>query len=141
MSRLRLVIDTNVFISALLSKRSNPFLVVNFAFNYHILLTSNDTLAELQDVLFRKKFDKYVTTQERQIFLKKFMNTTERVEIIQHFDDCRDPKDNCFLDLGVNGKADFIITGDKDLLVLNPFQEIEIITPDIFIYRFVKVEE
>ncbi|NEP11253.1 MAG: putative toxin-antitoxin system toxin component, PIN family [Symploca sp. SIO2C1] len=59
MSKLRLVIDTNIFISALLSKKSNPFKVVNFAFKYHIFLSSQETISEFKKVIFRKKFDKY----------------------------------------------------------------------------------
>lgn len=96
MNKLRLVIDNNVFISALLSKKSNPFNVVKFAFNYHTLLKSNETFNEIQRAIFRKKFDKYLSNEERYIFLAKFMATAENVEIIQQFNICRDAKDNCF---------------------------------------------
>lgn len=65
------------------------------------------------------------------------MTTAEEVEIIERFNVCRDPKDNCFLDLAVNGKADFLITGDDDLLVLNSFQDVEIMTAVAFVNRFV----
>ncbi len=49
---------------------------------------------------------------------------------------CRDAKDDKFIEVAFNGKADFIITGDKDLLVLNPFKNIEIITVNDFLTRF-----
>lgn len=49
---------------------------------------------------------------------------------------CRDEKDNKFLELGVSGNANIIVTGDMDLLILNPFRTVEIITPDMFIERF-----
>ncbi len=49
---------------------------------------------------------------------------------------CRDEKDNKFLDLAVIGNANIIVTGDRDLLTLNPFQTVEIITPDMFVERF-----
>ena len=52
---------------------------------------------------------------------------TERIEIKERFEDCRDPKDNFLLDLCVSGNADYLITGDDDLLALNPFRGVEII--------------
>ena len=48
-------------------------------------------------------------------------------EIKKHFDDCRDPKDNFLLDLSVAGKANYLITGDEDLLVLNPYRNTKIV--------------
>ena len=53
---------------------------------------------------------------------------------VEKIDVCRDSKDNMILELAVAGKADFIITGDKDLKVLNPFQQIQIISPADFLY-------
>ena len=53
----------------------------------------------------------------------------ERVEIISPVKACRDPKDDKFLEVAVNGEADLIMTGDKDLLALHPFRGMEIITP------------
>ncbi|MDJ0578655.1 putative toxin-antitoxin system toxin component, PIN family [Crocosphaera sp.] len=122
MNKLRLVIDTNVFISALLNFNSVPFSVIKIAFEKHILLGSAETVREIKRVLFRKKFDKYISNEERYAFLAKFLTTSQNVIIVERFNVCRDTKDNCFLNLAVNGKANFIITGDKDLLVLNPFQ-------------------
>lgn len=139
MSKLRLVLDTNILISSLLSKHSTPFFVVNYAFKHHILLGSQETLGEVEKVVFRKKFDKYLSNEERYIFLAKFMAEAEMVEIIERFNVCRDTKDNCFLDLAINGRADFLITGDEDLLVLNPFQDTEIISADSFVKRFIGV--
>jgi len=54
------------------------------------------------------------------------------IEIITKINLCRDPKDNKFLELAVNGKADYLISGDRDLLILNPFQEISILSPQAF---------
>ncbi|BAQ60912.1 hypothetical protein GM3708_1318 [Geminocystis sp. NIES-3708] len=139
MSKLRLVLDTNIFISALLSKKSIPFKVVNFAFNHHILLTSDETLTEVKRVLNRQKFDKYLSKEERYIFLTKFMKTAEKVVITKRFNACLDSKDNCFLDLAVSGKANFLISGDDDLLVLNPFENIPIITANVFASDFIEV--
>ena len=136
MTQNRIVIDTNVFISALLIKRSVPFQVVKLAFTQGIILYSDATFTELQQVIFRPKFNKYMTLEERNIFLFKFIDESKFVEIKEEIRACRDTKDDKFLELAVNGNANFIITGDADLLVLNPFREIEIITPEVFVSRF-----
>ena len=136
MNQNRIVIDTNVFISALLIKKSVPFQVVEIAFKQGIILYSDATFTELQKVIYRQKFNKYLTLEERNIFLFKFINGSEFVDIKGEIKACRDTKDDTFLELAVNGNADFIITGDLDLLVLNPFRQIEIITPEVFVSRF-----
>jgi uncharacterized protein len=136
MKNSRIVIDTNVFISALLIKKSIPFEVVNIAFKQGIIIYSDATYAELQQVFARRKFDKYLTLEERNIFLFKLANESQSIEIKKEINVCRDAKDDKFLELAVNGNADIIVTGDADLLVLNPFQEIKIITPETFVNRF-----
>lgn len=125
-----------MFISALLIKKSLPFQVVNIAFKQGVILYSDATFSELQQVLSRRKFDKYITGEERSIFLFKLANECESVEIQEEIKACRDVKDDKFLELAVNGNADLIVTGDGDLLVLNPFRGIEIITPEDFVSRF-----
>ena len=136
MKKNRIVIDTNVFISALLIRKSVPFQVVNIAFKQGFILNSDATFSELQQVLTRRKFEKYLTSEERNIFLFKLANESQSIDIKEEIKACRDAKDDKFLELAVNGNADFIVTGDADLLVLNPFRDIEIITPEIFISRF-----
>lgn len=136
MNKSRIVIDTNIFVSALLIKKSQPFQTVNYAFKQGIILYSDATFTELQQVLARRKFDKYITGKEKNIFLFKLANECESVDIKVEIKACRDPKDDKFLELAINGNADLIVTGDSDLLVLNPFRGIEIITPEIFVSRF-----
>ena len=136
MNKRRIVIDTNVFISALLIKKSQPFQVINIAFKQGIIIYSDATFTELQQVLACRKFDKYITLEERNIFLFKLANESELVEIQEEIQACRDAKDDKFLELAVNGNADLIVTGDTDLLVLNPFRGIEIITPEVFLNLF-----
>ena len=129
----RFVIDTNVLISALLFKNSVPFQAVKLAEKQGIILYSEATLQELQQVLNRKKFNKYLPLEDRQIFLIKFISSSELVSITEKITACRDEKDNKFLELAVSGNANVIVTGDLNLLILNPFQSIKIITPDVFI--------
>ena len=132
----RFVVDTNVLISALLFKNSIPFRAIELAEKQGIILYSEATLNELEQVLNRKKFNKYLSLEDRQVFLLKFISTSELVSITEKIAVCRDEKDNKFLELAVSSNANIIVTGDLDLLVLNPFQAIEIVTPDIFIDRF-----
>lgn len=132
----RFIIDTNVLISALLFKASVPFRAIALAEKQGIILYSEATLNELEQVLNRKKFNKYLSLEERQVFLLKFISTSELVSSTEKIAVCRDEKDNKFLELAVSGNANLIVTGDLDLLVLNPFQGIEILTPDIFVDRF-----
>lgn len=131
----RFVVDTNVLISALLFKSSVPFRAVELAEKQGIILYSEATLNELEQVLSRKKFNKYLSLEERQIFLLKFISSSQLVHITENITVCRDEKDNKFLDLAISGNANVLVTGDLDLLTLNPFQQVEIINPDIFIVR------
>lgn len=132
----RFVVDTNVLISVLLFKTSVPFRAIELAEKQGIILYSEATLNELEQVLNRKKFNKYLSLEDRQLFLFKFISSSQLVSITENITVCRDEKDNKFLELAVSGNANIIVTGDIDLLVLNPFQSVEIITPDMFIDRY-----
>jgi len=130
------VIDTNVLVSALLVKNSQPFQVIQKIEQEGIILYSEATISELNQVLNRQKFDKYVTKQEKEHFVIKLIHKSEQVKITETIAVCRDSKDNKFLELAVSGNADYIITGDDDLLVLHPFRNIKIITVNQFLTDF-----
>ncbi len=131
----RFVVDNNILVSALLVKNSAPFQVISKIEERDVILYSEETLLELNQVLSRKKFIKYFAIEEKQAFIFKLLEKAELVEIEESINICRDPKDDKFLELAFSGKADFIITGDQDLLVLNPFRNIEIITANDFLSR------
>jgi putative PIN family toxin of toxin-antitoxin system len=133
MTRRRVVLDTNTLISRLLSRHSIPARAVDLAIADHQILTSEATLIELADVLGRAKFDPYVTIGERQDFLRTFDRIAERIEVLRPVRACRDPRDNKFLELAIDGEADVIVTGDDDLLVLHPFRGVSILTPARFL--------
>ena len=134
-ARDRVVIDTNALISRPLLPASIPARAVSKAVAEDQLLASDDTIMELADVLARPKFDSYVTIRERQEFLRLFNRIAERVTITYVLRVCRDPKDDKFLELAVNGAAQLIITGDADLLALHPFRGIDILTPTDYLVR------
>ncbi len=133
MNKLRIVIDTNTLISSILIAASVPDQAFKKARDIGILLFSDATFEELQQVIARPKFDRYVSTAIRVEFLARLWEESEQIKIVDVITDCRDPKDNKFLETAVNGDADYILTGDQDLLVLNPFRNIPIVPPAYFL--------
>jgi uncharacterized protein len=125
----RVVVDTNVFVSAIVLPFSVPRRAVDKALDQGVLLFSEATMSELADVLFRQKVDRYVSREEREHFLQQLASAAEFVPIVQLVRQCRDPKDDKFLEVALNGRADVIITGDADLLALHPWREIKILSP------------
>jgi len=132
----RLVFDTNILISHLLIPTGIPAKAVRKELHMGQLIVSDDTLNELASVISRPKFDRYISLQDRKDFFRFLGRVVERVTIIRNIQACRDPKDDRFLELAVNGQAETIITGDEDLLALNPFRSIRIITPSEFLDQF-----
>ncbi len=127
MTKLRLVIDTNILISGLMAVNSLPQKVFDYATSQAILLISDEVQSEIENVISRPKLQKYITLEQRNKFLTELSQQVERVTINQKIRACRDPKDDKFLELAVCGEANYIITGDADLLDLHPFQNIPIV--------------
>jgi uncharacterized protein len=127
------VLDTNVIVSALLVPRGGPGRVLTEIEGRASLLASEPTLAELRDVLNRPKFEKIVSAEARNEFLNRYGGAVRMVPISSSIRVCRDPRDDKFLELAIDGEADAIITGDQDLLALNPFQGIRIVSPRAFL--------
>ena len=134
-TRQRIVIDTNALVSRLLLPSSIPGQAVRKAVDNNILLVSEATMNELADVLARPKFDRYISLEDRQQFLRLLGRLAELVPIVYPIRECRDAKDDKFLELALNGKADLILTGDADLLTLNPWREIAIVSPVQYLGR------
>ncbi|MDF1546458.1 MAG: putative toxin-antitoxin system toxin component, PIN family [Bacteroidales bacterium] len=134
---MKIVIDNNVLISAALLKQSVPFFTVEKATKNHDILRSPNTLKEFIDTLSRPKFDKYFEDSSiKEDFILSFLAASRNIEVVHNVSACRDPKDNKYLDLALSGKADLIITGDADLLVLHPFRNISIISPKDFLDNY-----
>ena len=130
---MRVVLDTNVVVSALLLSDSVPRQAFDKALDHGEIIISTPVLLELAEVLARNKLNKYLTEQERMRFLVALLKESELVGITEQISDCRDPNDNKFLELAVCGNADVLVTGDDDLLVLNPFRGIALLTPRDFL--------
>ncbi len=125
--RHRIIIDTNLWINFLLSKQ---FVFLDILLNKKkvVLLFSDELLNELLDVVHRPKLHKYFSTQDIENTLEIINRHAEYIKVTSHVNNCRDEKDNFLLALAKDGSADFLLTGDKDLLILKRFDSAEIIT-------------
>lgn len=128
-SRARFVVDTNALVSRLLLPQSAPARAVRKAADEGRLLMSEPTMLELVAVLGRAKF------VDRQEFIRRLGRIAEMVPTVRVVRACRDPRDDKFLEVAVNGRADLIITGDHDLLELDPFMGIPILSPAAYLAR------
>lgn len=133
----RLVLDTNTLISRMLLPRGVAGRAVDRALAEGVLLVSEETLTELADVLSRPKFDRYVSLEDRMHFFRLFGGIARVVPIRHRLIVCRDPKDDMLLHVALNGEADTLVTGDRDLLVLHEdFKDshgLAIVTPSEFL--------
>jgi putative PIN family toxin of toxin-antitoxin system len=129
----RIVFDTNVLVSALLCHGSTPDLAFELALNQYELILSGEICQEIEDVLRRPKIAKLLSWDTRQEFMEKLRGAAAFISISSKIDVCRDSRDNMLLDLAVDGAASAVVTGDQDLLVLDPFRKIRILTPRQFI--------
>src|SRR5262245_5553859 len=131
----RFVIDSNVLISGLLVTTSTPARALDRVVTTAQLIATTATLRELMTKLASSKFDRYVSRERRDALLLRLAPLIEIIEVVQRVQACRDPRDDQFLEAAVNGRADVLVTGDKDLRALHPFRGIDILTPAAYISR------
>ena len=123
----RVIIDTNIWISFLLTKHFSAF--DNIISNTNLkLLFSRQLLEEFIEVAGRPKFKKYFSPTDLEELLFQMKNHGEFIIVTSSVNICRDPKDNFLLSLSKDGNASHLITGDKDLLDLKRFGRTQIIT-------------
>jgi uncharacterized protein len=127
------VLDTNTIVSALLLPNSLPRQAFDAAFEAGVVLVTESTLAEVTEVLHRPRFDRYVLLEERLQFLGHFVSNVIVVVATETIGECRDPKDNKFLEAAIAGSASHLITGDDDLLILHPYREVAILNARSFL--------
>ncbi len=127
------VLDTNILVSYAVYRSEMIANVVQLAFARYRPIVSQETFGELQHVLSRFVARKKFTTLEMDEVLATYLAVGKWVNIITHIERCRDPKDDKFLSLALNGEADYLVTGDQDLLVLKKIGRTKIVTPKDFI--------
>ncbi len=139
-NELRVVVDTNTYISAMLFPGSTPSRAIDSVDRAGTMLVSPELIQELKEVARRPKFDKYVAKLKRLKFVANVVQRAELFEPTEIINECRDPKDNKFLELAVSGNASHIITGDADLLVMNPFRGFSIVSPQEFLASLSEIQ-
>ena len=123
----RIIIDTNLWISFLLSKKFD--FIDNLLENAKAqLVFSHELFSELMDVITRPKLKDFFTINDKKLILDIIERYADYVSVISNVSLCRDEKDNFLLSLAKDSNADFLITGDKDLLVLKEFEKTQIVT-------------
>jgi uncharacterized protein len=133
---VRAVLDTNVLIRALLKPSGTVAPVLdNLRQGAFIALYSSDLLQEIIEVLGRPRFrTKYrIQSEDVETLIALLVLRGEEVIPQRKIEVCRDPKDNKVLEAAVEGRADAIVSGDKDLHVLHPFEGIPVLTPRDFL--------
>jgi putative PIN family toxin of toxin-antitoxin system len=125
--KIRLILDTNLWISYLISKKLARIDKL-FDDDEVVLLFSEQLLEEFIEVANRPKFRKYFLVDDLEELLALFGVYGELVDVTSQVEVCRDPKDNFLLALAKDGQADYLLSGDLDLLELSIFENTEIIT-------------
>ncbi|MCM4161376.1 putative toxin-antitoxin system toxin component, PIN family [Antarcticibacterium flavum] len=127
MKNKRVILDTNLWISYLIT---NSFTEIDefIQDGIIILVFSEELLDEFIEVAKRPKLRKFFATKDVESLLTTFNEFAELIAIESQIDVCRDKKDNFLLNLAIDGKADYLVTGDKDLLVLKKIDKTHILT-------------
>ena len=135
LKRIRIILDTNIWISYLIN--------LNFAKLDNIILSkdctiifSNESLEEFIEVASRPKLMKYFDKSSLESILETIEEFAEYVEVNSHVKFLNDEKDDFLLSLAIDGKADYLITGDKELLSIRKYGQTEIISIGKFIEKY-----
>lgn len=128
----RIIIDTNLWISFLITKDFTKIDEIIFS-RQGILVFSQELLDEFLEVARRPKFRRFFSASDIEDILETIDEYADFIKVQTKIEVCRDTKDNFLLSLSVDGNADFLLTGDKDLLELTNFGETTIITISEFL--------
>ncbi len=126
-NQTKLILDTNLWISFLITKNYTQLDKILFAKSTKLIF-SQELLEEFLDVVRRPKFRRFFSVVDVEELLETIEEYSYFVEVTSEIDLCRDKKDNFLLSLVKDSKADYLITGDKDLLDLQIFEKAKIIT-------------
>jgi len=127
------VFDTNILLSAVFNEHSTPGLALKKARTIGTLLVSDEVISEYLIVFSREKFNKWLSLKTRIDFIENIITNSLPIQILERVVACRDPKDDKYLSLAKTAQADCIISGDQDLLILNPFENIPILHATTFL--------
>jgi uncharacterized protein len=122
----KVIVDTNIWISFLIGKSLKG--LQHYIYSQSVVIvTCEEQIQELSDVFRRPKIKKYFTPEQIAEFFELLEESSENVVLNTKTDLCRDLKDNYLLSLAIDSNADYLITGDNDLLVLNEVENTSIV--------------
>jgi len=122
----KIIIDTNIWVSFLIGKNLNGLL--DYIINEQVLVCiCDEQIEELKATFAKPKLQKYFDTEQVANFLNFINEYAENVLLKTKTDICRDKKDNFLVSLALDSQAEYLITGDNDLLVLNPIENTQVI--------------
>lgn len=125
MKSRKIILDTNLWVSYLISEKFNS--IDNLIENKKItLIFSDELISDFIEVVNRPKFRKYFSKTDIEKLLDYFDLYGKMIKVKSEVNICRDQKDNFLLNLSIDSKADFLITGDNDLLVLRKIERTKI---------------
>jgi len=127
----KIIIDTNLWVSFLITKDFSELDDIIFS-KKAVLIFSSELLNEFLEVTNRPKLRKYFVKENLEALLETIEEYAEFVEVKSSTSYCRDEKDNFLISLSVDSDADFLLTGDQDLLILNPHGKTKIMTISSF---------
>ena len=128
----RIIIDTNHWISFLITKNFTRLDEIIFS-KKCVLIFSRELLEEFLTVAKRPKFRRFFSSSDIEEILETIQEYAEFIEVTSKTEVCKDPKDNFLLSLSLDGNADFLLTGDNDLLILTKFRKTSIVTISDFL--------
>jgi putative PIN family toxin of toxin-antitoxin system len=131
--RLKIIFDTNWYISASINRKSRRRLYDLLINEDLTVFYSSELLHEYKSVIFRKKFEKYIRQDQVNRFIGLVLTRLKPVEIKTIVRLSRDANDNYLLSMSLDCAADYLVTGDPDLLEIKEFGKTKILTMSEFI--------
>lgn len=132
MKSKKVILDTNLWISFLISKRQDE--IDDLIYDEQIILIfSKESVEEFLTIAKRPKFQKFFADESIHELLQLFDKYGKLIDVAVDIKECRDNKDNFLLSLAVESKADYLVTGDSDLLILRKIKKTKIINWSDFI--------
>jgi putative PIN family toxin of toxin-antitoxin system len=126
-NNIKVIFDVNIWVSAFISPNMEKQVQAIILQDEVEIIACSYLLEELRQTLQRPKFKKYLSSERMLLATELVEQSSTFINLNSVVELCRDDKDNYLLSLAKDAQADFLLTGDKDLLVLNPFEKTQII--------------
>ena len=135
-NNIKIIFDVNIWVSAFISPNMEKQVQAIILQDEVDIILCSELLEELKQTLQRSKFKKYLSAERMLLGIELVEQSSTFINLKSVVELCRDHKDDYLLALAKDAKADFLLTGDKDLLVLNPFEKTQIIKLAEYLEQF-----